>query len=125
MTHNEETQRKLIDAERKIKLAVDLGDLAAAKAALAEFRSIKNGDPILPDGWPKCYTEDRVLIVPGLVVLDYNWRVGQVTDELPHESHGVYWFRLTTGTFDGTRMTTRHPKGNGKPLTEADLDSDA
>ena len=130
----DDIQRRLDRADRQMKAAIDMMDLPGAKAALANYRLAKNeldiarqtpDQPALPEGWPTAYTEDRVLIVPGLVVLDYNWRVGQVTDKMPHESHGVYWFELTTGSFDGTRMTTRHPKGNGKPLTEADLDSDA
>jgi hypothetical protein len=124
--HTEQIQSRMDAARRQMCAAIDQMNLAAAKAALANYRLAESELAIagrLPEGWPTAYTEDRVLIVPGLVVLDYNWRVGQVLPELPHESHGVHWFRLTTGSFDGTRMTTRHPKGNGQPLTEADLDS--
>jgi hypothetical protein len=63
----------------------------------------------VPADWPTARTIDNVPVVPGMWVLDYNWRIGQVKATPPHESHGVHWFDLTTGTFDGSRMWARHP----------------
>lgn len=62
-----------------------------------------------PENWPVAYTADGVKVVPGLRVLDYNYRVSTVTDRKPHESHGVYWFATTGGDFDGSRMLANHP----------------
>lgn len=103
--------------------------------SVGAFRAHKNSQAIHPgeactkpepvepirdrDGneWPKAYTHNGTLIVPGLVVLDYNWRVSTVTDEAPHLSHGVYWFTTDGGLFDGSRMTTRDPN-TGKKVTK-------
>lgn len=73
-----------------------------------------------PDTAPvhKCRTADGVEIVVGMTVLDYDRRVCQVTG-MPDDrdmqdtvcwscaGHRGHWWDTTTGTFDGSRMTTR------------------
>lgn len=55
--------------------------------------------------WPEARTDNGVLIVPGLHVRDYNWRVTTVSDKPPHMSHGVAWFYTANGgMFDGSRL---------------------
>lgn len=62
----------------------------------------------LPEGWPEAYTSDGTLIVPGLKVKDYNWRISVVKDTW-HMANGINdtripWFDTTGGMFDGSRM---------------------
>jgi hypothetical protein len=78
-------------------------------------------DITLPDGWPVARTIDGVLVVPGLWVLDYNYRIGQVTAEKPDMNNGlndtlIPWFTLTTGYFDGSRMWAYDPN-SGRRIT--------
>ena len=63
--------------------------------------------------WPLAYTINRVRIVPGLRVRDYNWRETTVTDARPsldgpraHLGEGTPWFTTANGGFfDGSRLT--------------------
>ena len=61
-----------------------------------------------PDDWPVAYTDNGVLIVPGLRVLDYNRRESVVGDTF-HMANGINdtripWFDTTGGMFDGSRL---------------------
>lgn len=62
----------------------------------------------LPAGWPLARTSDGTIIVPGLKVLDYNWRES-VVGTTWHMANGINdtripWFDTTGGMFDGSRM---------------------
>lgn len=61
--------------------------------------------------WPLAYTANRVRIVPGLRVRDYDYRETTVTDRAPHldgplGTTRTPWFRTANGgMFDGSRLT--------------------
>jgi len=60
--------------------------------------------------WPLAYTQNRVRIVPGLKVRDYNYAETTVTDARPHLDGPLGtvrtpWFRTANGgSFDGSRL---------------------
>lgn len=69
-------------------------------------------DPELPKAWPTARTLDGVVVVPGLVVIDYDMRVGTVSAEQWHiASDGTPWFRVDPQNkdFDGGRMWVADP----------------
>ena len=74
----------------------------------AQHRVPNSGRP--PKGWPEAYTDNGVLIVPGLRVRDYNWRETTVARVMPTMENGVGdtlvpWFSTANGgMFDGSRL---------------------
>jgi len=69
-----------------------------------------------PDNWPVARTSDGVLIIPGLIVRDYNYNITTVTDRKPDMDNGNPWFfTANNGYFDGSRLTANDPR-TGKPF---------
>jgi len=59
-------------------------------------------------GWPEAKTIDGVEVTKGLAVWDYNLNPCTVVG-VQSVSHGVTWFKTSTGMFDGSRMWVHHP----------------
>lgn len=53
-------------------------------------------------------TLDRVEVVPGLCIWNYNLDLDMVI-AFDHKSHGQNWWRTERGVFDAQRMWVRHP----------------
>jgi len=61
-------------------------------------------------------TLDRVLVVEGLAIWNYDYRLDRVVS-FSHESHGQRWWNCEHGLFDASRMWVRHPD-TGQPAAD-------
>jgi len=64
-------------------------------------------------------TLDRVTVVEGLAIWNYNLDRDRVVSFL-RESHGQRWWNTERGMFDASRMWVRHPN-TGEPAELPDV----